>query len=277
MLKEQTFDTSDLKINYAEGPDSGDPLVMLHGGGERWQEFLPIIPTLADNWHVFALDLRGHGRSDRAAGNYRPEHYAADVVAFTEGLIAEPAVFFGQSLGGWIALLVAAQLQDKSRALILGDPPLNLERFLEFEGSEERKSMWRAFEHLGRSSLSISELASALADQFGMSQADCLGWAETLSQVDPDAVLYHAEGRLDEYVAHIDLGGALQRLTCPTLLLQGDPLKGGFLTDEDVEQVLGLLADGTHVRLEGVGHGLGLGTGEVAHLLKAVTDFLESV
>jgi hypothetical protein len=43
MLKEQTFDTGTVTINYAEGPPSGSPLVLLHSGGDRWQSFLPIL------------------------------------------------------------------------------------------------------------------------------------------------------------------------------------------------------------------------------------------
>ena len=277
MLKEQTFDADGVAINYAKGPTSGAPLVLLHGGGNRWQEFLPIIPTLVERWHVFALDLRGHGKSGRVAGQYRPEHYVADVIAFTASQFTEPVILFGHSLGGWIALLSAEQLMDKAGALILGDPPLNVERFLTFEGSEERQAYWRAARHLISSGMPVQEMASALAQMYGMNQDDCLEWAKSLNQTDPDVIMYHAEGRLGEYVAHIDLDAALQRLTCPTLLLQGDPTQGGVLSDEDVEQVIGLLAHSTHAQLKGVGHGLGLSTGDVDSLLQATTDFLESL
>jgi pimeloyl-ACP methyl ester carboxylesterase len=52
-------------------------------------------------------------------------------------------IFFGHSLGGWVALLVTAQQQDKVRALLLGDPPLNIDRFLTAESTEKRINMWR--------------------------------------------------------------------------------------------------------------------------------------
>ena len=108
MLTEQAFDTGVVTINFAQGPPSGPPLVLLHGGGDRWQHFLPIMPSLVMRWHVFALDLRGHGKSGRVPGQYRPEHYAADVMSFLERQFAERVILFGHSLGGWIALLVAA-------------------------------------------------------------------------------------------------------------------------------------------------------------------------
>ena len=47
MLREQTFDANGVTINYAEGLASAPPLVLLHGGGDRWQHCLPIIPALA--------------------------------------------------------------------------------------------------------------------------------------------------------------------------------------------------------------------------------------
>ena len=108
MLKEQTANLGAVTINFVEGPPSGPPLVLLHGGGDRWQGLLSIIPSLAPRWHLFALDLRGHGKSGRMPGEYRPEHYVADVIAWMEQHLSEPAILFGHSLGGWVALMVAA-------------------------------------------------------------------------------------------------------------------------------------------------------------------------
>ena len=293
MLKEQTVNLGAVTINFAEGPPSGPPLVLLHGGGDRWQYLLPIIPSLALRWHLFALDLRGHGKSGRPPGEYRPEHYVADVIAWMEQHLTEPAILFGHSLGGWVALMVAAQQTEKVRALILGDPPLNIERFLAIEGSEGRIGMWRTMRRLAVSGLSVPELASALAglpvpvpgqdtpgrlgDLPGMDDAYLRAWAKNLSQVDPDVAQYHAEGRMEEYVEQVDPNAALGRIPCPVLLIQADPSHGGVVTDNDVETALSLLSDGMHVQLEGAGHDLGLGTWQIAPLLRAMTNFLESL
>jgi pimeloyl-ACP methyl ester carboxylesterase len=293
VLKERVFNTGVVAINYAEGPPSGPPLVLLHGGGDRWQHFSPILPSLVMRWHVYALDLRGHGKSGRVPGQYRPEHYVADVVAFVESQLTERVIFFGHSLGGWIALMATAALMQRVRGLILGDPPLDIERFLAFEGSEERVSMWQALHELAGLGLPVPELASALADLPisvpgqdaslrygdlpGIDAAHLRAWARTLSQVDPDVALYHAEGRLDEYVARVDPDVLLRRVTCPVLLLQGDPSQDGFVSDGDVARALSLLADGLHVRVAGAGHDLGLGAWQVAPLLHAVTSFLDSI
>ena len=79
--------------------------------------------------------------------------------------------------------------------------------------------------------------------------------AKTLRQVDPDAVQYHAEGRIEEYVQNVDLDASLRRLTCPVLLVQAEAV-----SDSDAKHALSLLANGVHVKLEDIGHDLGLYT-----------------
>jgi pimeloyl-ACP methyl ester carboxylesterase len=288
MLREQTFSADLVTLNFVEGPPSGSPLVLLHGGGDRWQYFLPLIPSLLPRWHVFALDLRGHGKSGRVPGQYRPEQYVPDIKAFLERQVTEPAVLFGHSLGGWIALMVAAELQERIQALILGDPPLSIESWVAHESSEERIGFYCALRRIAGLKLSVSELAAALADlpvfmpgqetpvRYGdLPDRDAIhlcGWAKTLSQVDPDVVQYHAEGRMKEYAQNVDLDAALRRLTCPVLLLQAE-----IISDSDAKHALSLLASGVHAKLEDTGHDLGLDTWKVTPLLRAVTSFLESL
>jgi len=66
MLTEKSFDTGEIVINFAEGEAAGPPLVMLHGSSLNWQSFGEFIPTLEQSWHIYACDLRGHGKSGRA-------------------------------------------------------------------------------------------------------------------------------------------------------------------------------------------------------------------
>ena len=61
------------------------------------------------------------------------------------------------------------------------------------------------------------------------------------------------------------------------LLLQGDPSQGGVVSDSDAEYALSLLPGGLHVQLEGIGHDLGLDAWQVAPLMRALMNFLESL
>ena len=63
MLTERSFDAGEVTINFAEGPANGPPLVLLHGGTDRWASFESVIPALKEEWHIYALDFRGHGKS----------------------------------------------------------------------------------------------------------------------------------------------------------------------------------------------------------------------
>lgn len=293
MLNERFIQLGEVALNVVDGPPSGTPLLLIHGGGNRWQEFLPIIPGLAMRWHIYALDLRGHGKSGWVAGQYRPEHYAADVLALIEALALDRVILFGHSLGGWIALEAAARLGKKVHALILGDPPLNIERFVVDESREARIDMWRGLRDLVSMELNVDELASALAeipvsvseagepvrygDLPGVNSVQIRRWAKDLHQLDPDVAAYHAGGRIREYVKHIDIDNSLRTLDCPVLLIQGDPSQGGVASDEDVKNALALLDEGLHIQLEHMGHDLGMESWDVSQLLMAMTSFLESL
>jgi pimeloyl-ACP methyl ester carboxylesterase len=125
MLQEKTFNTGEVTISYAEGEPTGPPLVLVHGFADKWQTFQPIIATLAQNWHIYAPDLRGHGKSEKKPGAYRYRDYLNDLERFMDDVVSEPAVLFGHSMGGVISIMYAANHPEKTRALIIGDSPLN--------------------------------------------------------------------------------------------------------------------------------------------------------
>jgi len=293
MLKEQTFYTGVVGINYAEGPPSGPPLLLLHGFTGRWQGLLPIIPALSMRWHIYALDFRGHGKSGWVPGHYGREDYLADIMAFVQQQLTEPVIVFGHSFGGLCAGWLAARLPEKMQALIIGDAPLSTESIMTLETSEARISFWASLRELAASGRSVADLVSLLAhmpvsvpgqdqqvrygDLQDVDSAALRGWAKTLSQLDPGVLEFHAEGRIEEILQDAGLEPWLRQISCPVLLLQGNPALGGLMTDGDVERALSVLPEAYHVQIEGAGHDIGLSTWEVAPLLRALTDFLESL
>jgi pimeloyl-ACP methyl ester carboxylesterase len=89
------------------GPESGPPVVLLHGGGANAHWWDHIAPALARRHPVVALDFRGHGDSDH------PERvelgaFRRDLAALLEHLEAPDAVLIGHSMGGHVALEHAA-------------------------------------------------------------------------------------------------------------------------------------------------------------------------
>ena len=67
---EQKYAASTIEVNYVEGPDNGPPMVLIHGLGSRWTAWDPVIDQFAEKWHVYAIDLRGHGDSGRVPDGY---------------------------------------------------------------------------------------------------------------------------------------------------------------------------------------------------------------
>jgi hypothetical protein len=111
----------------------------------------------------------------------------------------------------------------------------------------------------------------------GIDKVYIRAWAKDLSQIDPEILEFHAEGRIREFIGDIDFDEELSRILCPVLLLQANPVLGGIISDSEVERALRIIPDSTHVFLENVGHDLGLASWNVASLLSAVSGFFESV
>jgi pimeloyl-ACP methyl ester carboxylesterase len=288
MLKEQTFNTGVVELNYAEGPPSGPSLVMLHGFTGRWQGFLPLVPALSMRWQIFAPDYRGHGKSGRVRGRYIVEDYLSDLEAFVDGVLVAPVVLIGHSIGGLFAVALAERIAEDARAVIVGDVPLSAETWAALPTNEEA---WARLRDLAGPGQCVAELASSLADlpvpgqdppmKYGdlpdISATSLREWAKTLGQLDPSVMDWHAEGRRDELLVAFDFERMLRGVTCPVLLLQADPSEGGIMADDDVQYAMSLLADACHVQIKGAGHDLGLATWDVAPLLTAVMEFLESL
>ena len=161
-ISERTFEIDAVCINYAEIPSSGAPLILLHGGSARWQAFESILPELAAQWHIYAPDFRGHGKSSWVTGTYRLQDYADDIIAFMRSCVKEPAYIFGHSLGGMVALLVAAQYPQGVRAVAVGDSPLTSGTWnTALDQGRERVLVWR---DLAGGQKSFAEVIEALKE-----------------------------------------------------------------------------------------------------------------
>src|SRR5262245_42086976 len=154
----------------------------------RWQAWLPIMPAFADEWRVYALDHRGHGRSGHAPGHYRIVDYAADVVAFLRERVGRPAVLVGHSLGAIISIAVAPDAPELVRAIVLEDPPIGPFSDQSFVDRPERER-FTASRELARARLPREELFAALARAQPEADAVVLGGRTlTLSQMDPEVL-----------------------------------------------------------------------------------------
>jgi pimeloyl-ACP methyl ester carboxylesterase len=278
MPQEEIFDTGKVKINYLDsGSPSAEPLIMLHGGAWRWQEYLSLIPSLSQRWHVYALDFRGNGRSEWVAGHYRLEDFAEDIVTFLRQL-NEPAVLVGHSLGGAIALMAAARCPEKVKALIIEDAPLDLDTYKNVVDSS--RDMFGLWLDLKKSASSENDLSLALADRYkdfpGVTSQWILFFAGCLWALDPtyfDALLYDFNGFTKGYGAE----EIMAKIKCPVLFIRGETKLGAIVTDEEISRLTGNFSNVSHVQISGVGHLLHLEDRGQTRVLNEMMAFLKRI
>lgn len=286
MLAERQFHTGTVEINYGEGPPAGLPLVILHGGAVSWRYGDAFIDLLTARWHVFAPDLRGHGQSGRVPGRYHLADYAEDIVAFLTGVVREPAVVYGHSLGGEVAVMVAAHHPGLVRAVVVGDVPFSAENHpTEEPGHRAMNELWYRLaggrteeiaDGLREMRVSVPGTSATVraGDAFGEENPWFAFQASNLSLLDPGVLAAVLEGP-EVMLAGYDPEVLLPGISCPVLILQADPAAGGLLSDGEVEKGLRLLPRATHVRLDGIGHELHGRHAE--RILEAITPFLDAV
>lgn len=111
-------------VTYRAWGRPGDPVVVLiHGGAAHAGWWDHIGPHLADAHRVVAIDLSGHGDSGRRE-RYSLEQWAEDVMAVAEAESDAPAVLFGHSMGGFVALTAARDHGHRLRAVAAIDSPV---------------------------------------------------------------------------------------------------------------------------------------------------------
>ncbi len=109
-----------IRMHYAEqGHPADHPLVLLHGLSDSWFSYSRVLPELARSYHVYALDQRGHGDSERPSDGYTMASMAADVVAFLDAMGLHKVTLVGHSMGSIVATEVALAAPERLAALVL--------------------------------------------------------------------------------------------------------------------------------------------------------------
>lgn len=278
-------------INYAEGPDNGTPLLLVHGQQVEWENYYSVLPDIAKNHHVFAIDCYGHGQSSHDAALYSCEANGKAIVEFIDTAIGQPVILSGHSSGGILAAWVAAYAPQDVTGVVLEDPPL-------FEVTPEEMSAdagcfaWKdSFEQihgfLNQSDESDWPTYYAqhgyLFSLFGGLQPKAVEWVAAWRAKHPigavkPALIPHAWLETFQYVDDYDLlfGEAfydgtwmsdvnqqdmLESIQCPVVYIKANTHYGadGVLyaanSDDDASKVQDCIASCTTVRIES-GHGI---------------------
>jgi len=120
---DQFITVNGLRLHYVGwGNESKPPFIMLHGISRVAHQFDQIAPHFRDNYHVMAIDMRGHGDSAWSPqGAYLVEDYTKDLEAFADQLDLRGLTLLGNSTGGRVVQVYAGLHSDRVLRLIVED------------------------------------------------------------------------------------------------------------------------------------------------------------
>ncbi|ETW92982.1 MAG: hypothetical protein ETSY1_41230 [Candidatus Entotheonella factor] len=266
-----------LQLHYVEWGSPDKPsIVLLHGfqsNAHTWDTFSS---AMAADYHLLALEQRGHGDSAWAPdGNYAPEAFAGDAAAFIDALNLAPTLLIGHSMGGRYAALVTAEHPDKVTKLVMVDTPAELPPNIESLLAQQPD----------RDNLPEPETFDAFED--------IIGKATSEYPLTPEAELrranYHnlyrgADGKWHwkwdlnlierECISRIlkmdDLYDALPRVQCPAPLFRG--AESPLLTADVAQKMIECLPNGRLEEIADAAHTINADQAETFQTITA--DFL---
>ena len=230
---------------YYEIHGQGKPLVLIHGLGSSTRDWELQIPALASIFQVIALDLRGHGRSDKAPGPYSMVLFAGDIADLIRALEIQAPHLVGISLGGMVAFQIALDYPRLVRSLVVinSTPELVAKNWKDRLGFLQRQLIIRF--------LGMEKMGKVLADRFLPDP----GHAE-LRQI---FVQRWAENHRPSYLASLNavygwsVTDRLGEITSPTLVIGAD---GDYFPTADKEAYTKLIPGARLTIIENARHAL---------------------
>jgi pimeloyl-ACP methyl ester carboxylesterase len=271
-----------IALNLVEWHADGSPCLFLHGLGHHGRVWDDVIPFLPAGHRALALDHRGHGGSGWSTeGRYGIDVLVDDVQHVLDALALDRVVLIGHSLGGSVAIRVAAARGASIRGLVVVEAGPELKRpglrrvvANEDDGSrtygtiEEYIGVLMAKYPFARrdplTSLARHELVPA-ADGTLVRRCDPAFGSRTKTRVDAD------DGA--RVVTDEALWGALARTSAPTLIVRG--VASSVLSADAVRRMVEASPDARATTIKQAGHAVPLEN--PAALGAAIADFLSSL
>lgn len=292
----KTAQFNQVTLSYAEGPDNGPPLVLLHAQMLDWFSYSRVLPELARHFHVYDIDYPGHGQT-RVPADYpmTANRIGADLSDFITRNIRGPVFISGNSSGGLLAVWLAANRPALIRAALLEDPPLFASEYPRIRQTIADRAFKTSDTAATRDHPQdfllywVHENAQFFRNRAGPAAPFLLtqaikaarrrnpGQPVEIGMVKNDTVRMLVRG-LDQYDPRFgaafydgswnkgfDHAEALTRITCPVLLMQAnytvesDGRLNGAMSREEAERAMALLKHGTFLRVD---------AGHVVHLDK---------
>ncbi|MEO8810689.1 MAG: alpha/beta hydrolase [Rhodanobacter sp.] len=237
------------------------PLLALHGWLDNAASFALLAPLLATHYHVIALELEGHGRSDHlpAGAGYHYLGHVQSVRAAADALNLSRYTLLGHSLGAGVASLVAAAAPERIERLLLieGLGPLGddgsrtLQRFRDaLAAHDESRRPLRVFKDVAQAvsarcmaSGMPADLARPIVERGLIASASGWRWRSDPRLTRASAVR----------LAEIQVQALLKGISAPTRLLLAQPA-APYLPPEPMQARIDCVADIEVTRMDGSHH-----------------------
>jgi pimeloyl-ACP methyl ester carboxylesterase/tetratricopeptide (TPR) repeat protein len=109
-----------ITMSYVEsGPADGPPLILVHGFSDSSVSYSRVLPLIDKRFHIYAIDQRGHGDSDRPSDGYDMSNFAADIVAFMDAKGIKSATLVGHSMGSFVTMQTALDAPNRVEKIVL--------------------------------------------------------------------------------------------------------------------------------------------------------------
>jgi pimeloyl-ACP methyl ester carboxylesterase len=248
---------------YRTGRGRRPPVVLLHGFMENGISWLRVAKALAADYDVIMPDARAHGRSAGPEGDFTPELLADDVAALLETLKLERPFLIGRSNGAVTAVLVAAAHPDRVRGLVLEEPPAGgMPRPTIRQEQVQQQNWFQAWlqwmqrleqmPHQERLASAIARWPHGLPvppDEPLWPEDDFVPYVTALAQFKTD--IFRQKIGYWSLVSYLEQAAGL---TCPVLLVAGNPEIGSLVPEETAAELAASWPQGQVVRVAEAGH-----------------------
>ena len=285
-IVEKTAQVGVVDFHYAEGPDNGPALLLLHAQLLDWYTYHSVLPELSTKFHVFAVDYPGHGKTTYPADYpMTANQIGSDLASFIQTVIREPTDVTGNSSGGLLTTWLAANRPDLVKALVLEDPPLFSAEYPEIKQSIANKAFQTSYQAVQEEYTGdfldywITNSAQFFKRYAGPFSQPLIQFAvHHYKAANPDKPveiaflpasvqevvrgLHYYDPRFGAafydgtWNADFDHAEALRKIQCPALLLHAnfeieeDGTLDGALSQEQADHAVSLLQNGQYIRVD---------------------------
>jgi esterase len=208
-----------LRIHYLDwGGEGKQPLILLHGIGRVAHTFAHLAPHFSPNYHVLAVDMRGHGDSGwDPQGAYLVEDYTKDIEAMAAQLRLRNIIIWGNSTGGRVAQVFAALHPELVAGVISEDVgperPREIANSLTNRIKQEDERGWASEEEL------FAELKAANART---AEEVLRAYAKYGSKRRPDGrLIWKRDPNIDKGFVPTDLWRFVREIKAPIIYILG--------------------------------------------------------